>query len=105
MLTVQLSQQLDVCAVSAAMAVLWKDSTSIVFDGPVHKTGECFELCVLRFHPCAWNYKMFFLSVSCIAICRLPADSINISLNSTFTWAYVNMSASQINEVKNQLKW
>ncbi|XP_057178020.1 uncharacterized protein LOC130546675 [Triplophysa rosa] len=76
MLTVQLSQHVDVCTASAAVAFLWKDSTSIIFDGPVHKT----------------------------AICRLPTDSVNISLNSTFTWTYVNMSASQINEVKNQLK-
>lgn len=41
MLTLQLSKQLDVCTVSTAIAILWKDSTNISFDGPLSRIGEC----------------------------------------------------------------
>ncbi|XP_051538181.1 adhesion G-protein coupled receptor G4-like [Myxocyprinus asiaticus] len=76
MLALQMSKQLDVCTVSTVMAGLWKDSTSVSFDGPLTR----------------------------IAICRLPTDSETILLNSTFTWVFVDSSASQINYITDQLK-
>ncbi len=41
MLTLQFLNQLNVCTVSTAFAILWKDSINISLDGPLSRIGEC----------------------------------------------------------------